>query len=183
MISTEPRVKQNKVKRLHANSDPAPAFIQQKGETDRRFMHRVNTIVENVLKESKFEQKYGVKVRRHYETGEIVDVAKQPKDELRELVKKAKIEQKQKGKKKKKAPDEPRLTKSQKKSRKLAQKKANKELNKVVDFDDYKDTVQFGEIVHAPPTLVTPKRVNKMDGAPRVSKNTLLFLCRGKKLI
>lgn len=173
MISTEP-IKPHKIKRLHANSDPAPSFIQQKGETDNGFLHRVNIIVENVLKESKFENKYGVKVKRNFQTGEVEDVVKQPKDELREMIKKAKKERKQKGNKKK-TPDEPRLTKSQKKTRKLVEKKAQKELNKaaVLDFDDYKDSVQFGEIVHAPPTLITPKKVNKMYGAPRVSDNIL----------
>lgn len=61
----------------------------------------------------------------------------------------------------------PRLTKSQKWQKKKKEKKLKKKLNNVDEFEHYKDSVKFGEIVHAPPTLIAPKRVQKVT--PRVS--------------
>lgn len=174
LISSETRSHTQKIKqkRLNKTTDTnqkGPAFIQQPGENERAFMRRVNTMVENVIKEAKFEDKYGVKVKRNYETGEVEGVEKRPKDELVELIKDIKKKEKNKGKKKKKV-DEPKLTKSQKKQRKLVEKKAKKIEMKAADadFDDYKDSVGFGDIVHAPPVLNVPKKVLKLNCAPRV---------------
>lgn len=160
------------VKRLGKPKDPAPVFTQLPGESDKSFMVRVNEMVKTVLKESAFEDKYGVKVQRSSVTGEVEGVVKRPKDELDEMIKEAK--QKQKNKKgKKKKNDEPRLTKSQKKQKKLNEKKEKKAMLKSVDFDNYKDTVEFGDIVHEPPTLSAPKKVAKLNQASRVSKYSI----------
>lgn len=67
----------------------------------------------------------------------------------------------------------PRLTKSQKWSLKKKLKKMKKKSQTTDDFQQYKDEVKFGETVHAPPTLVTPRRVEKSQNAPRVSRKSL----------
>lgn len=104
-------------------------------------------------------------------------VVKRPKDELELLVKqlqKEKKSKKNKKGKKKKAKDgeqQQKLTKSQKWALKKSEKKKKKESNKEQDnsFVPQKEQVKFGEIVHAPPTLVAPKKVKEIPGAPRVS--------------
>lgn len=56
------------------NSDkPVPFFQQEKGESDRQFMWRVNQICQSVINESAFEDKYGVDVKRNAETGEVME--------------------------------------------------------------------------------------------------------------
>lgn len=75
-----------------------------------------------------------------------------------------------KGKKKvkKNVPIEAKLTKSQKRRTKIKEKKDSKtELNKD-EFQTFQDDVKFGDIVHEPPTLSTPRKI-KIDETPRVS--------------
>ncbi|GLV44607.1 uncharacterized protein CBL_13461 [Carabus blaptoides fortunei] len=163
------------VKRLGTSKDPAPIFNQLPGESDKSFMVRVNEMVKTVLKESAFEDKYGVRVQRSSVTGEVEGVVKRPKDELDEMVKEAKRNEKQKMKKGKKKSDEPRLTKSQKKQMKLNMKKEKKAMLKTVDFDNYKDTIEFGDIVHEPPILSAPKKVAKLNNASRPGTKDLLL--------
>lgn len=103
-------------------------------------------------------------------------LVKRPKDELQVLVKKAKKEMndtKIRKKKKKTENAEPKLTKSQKwqLKKKLKKQKKAGEIADTPDFNKLKDSVKFGEIVHEPPTLVKPKRVQSTNGvAPRVIK-------------
>lgn len=44
-----------------------------------------------------------------------------------------------------------------------------KKENNMDEFKNYKDDVKFGEVVHAPPTLPLPKKVQATNSAPRVS--------------
>lgn len=77
--------------------------------------------------------------------------------------------QKDKSKKKKKEPTEPKLTKYQKKREKLKAKKQSRLLSNTDEFERYKDSVKFGEVAHAPPSLVAPRKVEPSKSAPRVS--------------
>lgn len=113
-----------------------------------------------------------------------IDVVKRPKDELELIIKKIKKEKKEKKMKKKKLKDNkdggkddlPRLTKSQKWALKKKQKKLKKKSQNFDEFQNYKDEVKFGETVHAPPTLVTPRKVEKSQSAPRVSPK-MIYVC------
>lgn len=49
---------------------PVPVFKQKSGETDRAFIHRMNKICIDVTKEAKFEEKYGVDIKRNAQ-GEV----------------------------------------------------------------------------------------------------------------
>ncbi|CAH0563595.1 unnamed protein product [Brassicogethes aeneus] len=156
---------------------PIPEFKQRPGENDRHFLLRVNRICQSVQREAAFEEKYGVDIKRNAETGQVEEVKKRPKDELQVLINKAKKESKDKQnkKKKKKKKDEgPKLSKSQKWQLKKNEKK-NKKAEKPMDFNDFKDEVKFGEIVHAPPTLSAPRRVTKLESAPRPGSKQLLL--------
>ncbi|XP_072396757.1 uncharacterized protein [Diabrotica undecimpunctata] len=159
---------------------PARKFVQLPGESDRAFVHRMNRICSEAVKEAEFEDKYGVDIKRN-EDGEVEEVVKRQKDELELLLKKVK-KKKQKeekdGKKKKKKkdkPEAPRLSKWQKRKKKLDEKQQRKELVNVDEFKEYKDHVKFGEIAHAPPSLIAPRRAEKLQSAPRPGNKNLLL--------
>lgn len=147
---------------------PTPYFEQMAGESNKHFLNRVHRITDSFIKETQFEDKYGVDVRRDESTGEVVDVVKRPKDELDSLIKQAKKDQKNPKKKKKKANAEPKLSNSEKRKLKVQERKENKQVKAMEDFKTFKDNVAFGEVVHAPPTLSAPRRVESLKCAPRV---------------
>lgn len=86
-----------------------------------------------------------------------------------------KLKREKQGKKKKgkksKGVEQPKLTKSQKWALKLKQKKTRKrnDQDQERSFVPLKESVKFGEVVHAPPSLTVPKKVDKLQEAPRVS--------------
>ncbi|XP_044732363.1 coiled-coil domain-containing protein 137 [Chrysoperla carnea] len=163
---------------------PIPVFKQKPGENDRVFLNRVNNIVQSVLVENEFEQKYGVDVHRNPITGQVEGITKKEKDEIDELVKKAKkdavttADGKVKKKKKiKKKDGEVRLTKAQKRKIKLVERKRKKQelSNSGADeFSKYKDEVKFGEIAHEPPTLKHPKLKININ-IPRIGNKDLIL--------
>jgi len=167
---------------------PIPKFQQLPGETDRAFKHRMNRICSEIVKETAFEDKYQVDIKKN-EEGEVEGVEKRPKDELEVLVKKLKkekqIKKKGKGKKKEKKNGETelKLTKSQKWARKKAEKKKKQIARKEEEysFESRREQVRFGEIVDAPPTLVSPKKVSKLESAPRPGQKPLLLTSLLKK--
>ncbi|XP_071107269.1 coiled-coil domain-containing protein 137-like isoform X2 [Haliotis cracherodii] len=56
------------------------------------------------------------------------------------------------------------------------EKKKEKDREKERDFSQFKDEVQFGEVVHAPPTLsVLPRKAHTEQGVPRPGKKSLLL--------
>ncbi|XP_066261517.1 coiled-coil domain-containing protein 137 [Euwallacea similis] len=159
-----------------------PKFEQMPGESDRLFKRRVDKICADYLKESAFEDKYGVDITRNVE-GEVDGVVKRPKDELELLVKKLKKEKKAKKTKsnKKKSlqskEEEVKLTKSQKWAMKKQEKKQKKksETNEDYNFLPRKEQVKFGEVAHAPPVLVAPKKVAKSQEVARPGEKQLLL--------
>lgn len=48
-----------------------PVFTQNKNESDRAFLNRVNKTCESVLKEAAFENKFNVDVIRNEKTGKV----------------------------------------------------------------------------------------------------------------
>lgn len=151
----------------HPKSKPekvVPIFNQKPNESQHHFWARVNRETTNFLNETKFETKYGVEVKRNAETGDIEGLTKKPKTDL-DQVEKLKAKAKNINKKKKKVVGEPKvkLSKSQKKKEKLLQKQERKHQDDVDEFKTFKDKVEFGEIVHAPPELKTnPKNEHKV---------------------
>ncbi|KAJ8923303.1 hypothetical protein NQ315_001861 [Exocentrus adspersus] len=152
-------------------------FLQLPNESNKEYLNRVNKFCRNVTKEAEFENKYGVDIKRN-EAGEV-SIVKRPQDELEVLIKKAKKEKKTKKiKKKKVANASPKLTKSQKwalkkKEKKLKKKKVDNSEN-VDNFESARDTVKFGEVVHAPPTLTVPKKIQQVLPKTPGQKNLLL---------
>ncbi|XP_076391266.1 coiled-coil domain-containing protein 137 [Megachile rotundata] len=166
-----------KSKPLHPKAKPdkvVPLFQQKPGETEEQFLHRVERDTHAFLKETQFEKKYGVLVNRNPETGNIEGVTKVAKDELDNI---EKLTAKDKGtkKKKKKSIDKPKMTKGQKRKEKLKLKKEKRKEEEVEEFENLKDQVQFGEIVHEPPQIkIGPKWANSVNNAKPGKKDLLL---------
>jgi hypothetical protein len=128
-----------------------PVFNQKPNETDHQFWNRVNRETQAFIKETEFESKYNVEVKRNVETGKVEGIENKPKDKLTEL-EKLQYKHKNINKKGKAVNDQNKLTKSQKRKLKCLQKKQQKYENNN-DFNSLKDKVKFGDVVHAPPEL------------------------------
>lgn len=157
-----------------------PRFKQLPNETDRQFLYRINKICDEVKKEAAFENKYGVEIKRN-EMGEIEKVVKRPKDVLELMIKKAKRDKKANKKDKKNAQvenEEIKLTKSQKwqlkkKEKRLKKLKGSSQIEQELNR---REQIKFGDIAHAPPQLVVPKKSKKDNKeAPRPGKKDLLL--------
>ncbi|KAJ8664350.1 hypothetical protein QAD02_006012 [Eretmocerus hayati] len=152
-----------------------PIFNQEPGESTHQFWNRVNRETQSFIKETEFETKYNVNVKRSEDTGEIVGVVKKPKDELDELEKlRSKAKNIKKKKKNVSEGDSAPKSKSQKRREKLLKKKEKKHQDDVDDFKTFTDRVEFGEVAHAPPELkVLPRKADKDSPKPK-NKNLLL---------
>lgn len=140
--------------------------VQRRGESDESFLRRVNNACEIAMQEASFEKKYGVEIKKDPNTGKVEKIVKREKNEIDLLMQKMRKDSKKKViKKPKNGVIELRLTKAEKRKNKLKEKKERKSLEKIDDFDSYKDSVEFGEIVHAPPSLLLPKKGSKKVAA------------------
>lgn len=112
--------------------------------------------MQNILNEVQFEEQYKVDIKRDPKTGNVVQVQKQKPD-----------------------PFDP-ATKKLSKKKKLSEKKKEKKLAKIEsnsnikDFSNFTDKVEFGEVVHRPPTKLPPlKKAELLDSSRK--KNLLLY--------
>lgn len=125
------------------------------------------------MQEAKFEAKYGVEVLRDKKTGEI-KVKKRPANEIDELIKHN--QQKHKGGKAK----TPAIVITPEERKKLVKemikkKKVKAEEVKPVIKEFKRDEFKFGEVVHEPPQLATPRYAKKVETVPRVSNRVAVI--------
>lgn len=162
--------KDHKVSGMTRPDKPVPHLIQKPGESEFHFLRRIDQACHEVIKESQFEDKFGVNVIRDTQTGQVVDVVKKPKDPVLEF---------DAAKKKKKNLDSTNTTESLSKTAKRRLKKLerkrmnNSDMER--DFDMFKDDVKFGEVVSEPPQLKPPKRVKSNSVEPKPGKKDLLL--------
>ncbi|XP_065341110.1 coiled-coil domain-containing protein 137 [Cloeon dipterum] len=136
---------------------PVPIFKQMPGENPKDFLSRINRKCQEVIHETKFEEKFDVEVQRNKETGNIEAVKALSHDETNYL---KNITPSKKTKK----VDAKIAEKKKKRLQKFKEKKQAKKHREVDEFTRYKDEVQFGEIVHEPPKLsVLPRRAEMVD--------------------
>lgn len=144
-------------------------------EEDEDYLRRVNRITRESIHESQFEAKYGVEVIRNKQTGEIT-LKKRPVDELEVQMKQSLKNKNADGTDKKRKRVEVKLTAADKKllvKEMMKKKKKEKADNVIVEYKQ--DIVKFGEVVHAPPTLITPRRAKKAETVARVMFSFLYF--------
>lgn len=150
----------------------APIFQQKPGESGQQFWHRVNRDAHAFLKETAFEQKYGVQVERNPETGLIQGLTKckVDKDDIERL----RAKHKNTGKRKATTEGTRTLTKREKHKLQLRLKR-EKRLGEKFDDDEFgrlQDKVAFGEVAHEPPKLKL--KTKEVTGEERKPKNLLL---------
>lgn len=152
-----------------------PVFAQKPNESGAAFVNRVNSEAQAFVNETIFEDKYGVEVKRNPDTGNIEGLSKRSKDEIDELMRlKAKHKNTSKKKKKKTEPVV-KLSKAQKRKKKLDTKKAKKLQDDIDEFKVFRETVQFGDVVHAPPELkIRPKKADASTTEKPGRRNLLL---------
>lgn len=152
---------------LHPKAKPekvVPIFQQRPGETEQRFLHRVNRDTHAFINETAFEKKYNVQVNRNPETGNIEGLSKCEQTELDKIEMLRAKHKNIRKKKKKKDTDEPRMTKAEKRKEKLKLKKQKRMAEKADDFDSFTDQVQFGEVAREPPQIkVRPKKTDNLS--------------------
>ncbi|XP_060827167.1 coiled-coil domain-containing protein 137 [Bombus pascuorum] len=165
-------------KPLHPKARPdkvVPVFQQRPGESESRFLHRVNRDTHAFINETAFEKKYSVQVNRNPDTGKIEGLSKCEKTEIDEIEMLRGKHKNIKKKKKEKDTDKPKMSKSEKRREKLKSKKQKQMEEKVDEFDSFKDQVKFGEVVHEPPQLkVRPKHADNISTFKPGKKKLLL---------
>lgn len=166
-------------KPLHPKARPekvVPIFQQRPGETEQRFLHRVNRDTQVFINEFTFEKKYDVQVNRNPETGKIEGVSKCEQTELDKIEMLKSNHKNIKRKKKNSDINKVKMTKTEKKKEKLKLKKEKQMEEKLDEFDNFKDQVEFGEVVHEPPQLkIKPKNANAINTSKPGKKNLLLY--------
>lgn len=158
-------------KYLHPKAKPekvVPVFQQKPGEHPRQFWHRVSRDTHNFLKETAFEKKYNIQVKRDPETGAIAGLTKcKPDKDDVEMVTHKNINRR----KKMLQQNATKLTRKEKQKQKLSLKKEKQLQDCDNDFGMFQDTVAFGEVAHEPPRL---KIKSKEDDKRRKVKGLLL---------
>ncbi len=131
---------------------PVPKFQQRPGESRKSFLRRMDRETEDVLRQSRFEDKYNVKVEE--ENGQI------------RIIKPESAENPEKKNSKKKE----RL-----KERKERKKLKSSEDDDALDFSSLRDDVQFGEVAMEPPNLsAKPRPAKKLQQSSSKNKSLIL---------
>lgn len=148
-----------------------PTLKQKAGESDYKFLRRVNTETRNAHEEANFEAKYGVEVVHDEKTGAI-KLKKRPRNEIDERIKQN-LENHKRTKRGQKmepnkvmAPEEKKKLVKQAMAEKKEKEREEAKSKEVVEFK--RDEFKFGEVVMAPPTLSVPRRAKKAETVPRV---------------
>lgn len=140
--------------RLHGMNrplKPVPVFKQQLGENKRAFFYRMDKSIQSMKARKEWENRYGVEVTTDdHGNQKVID---QPKDEVT-----LEIEEKKKKKLAKKgivvrSKEEKRVLRREREKKRKNKNKKNTKDKDYKEFSDFQDNVEFGETVHAPPTI------------------------------
>jgi hypothetical protein len=118
-------------------------------------------LLQQVIQQAKFEEKYGVNVKVDPDTGEV-SVTKEPKDKTDEIENPSR-------KKKTKKSAEVKSNRNERRKKKLEEMKMMKLEKTCDDFERFQDHVKFGDTVHGPPAFTSlPRKADSMDTKDRV---------------
>jgi len=162
---------EHKQKGMNKPLKPVPVFKQKPGEHKRAFFYRVDQTIQSMKKRAQFEDKYKVDVQMD-ETGQT-KVVDREKDEVDlELEKKKNEKLAQKGIVRK-SKEEKRVAR---RDREKKRKNKGKKTEETLEFEDFQDTVSFGETVDAPPTLKFRKFMKNSSSKPAAEGKSQLIL-------
>merc|ERR1719458_430041 len=128
---------------------PIPVFKQGEGEHKRAFYYRIDKTIQSMKKRAEFEEKYKVDVQTDGR-GKSVIVDRE-KDEVELEEERKKIEKLAKKGIVRRTKEEKRVMRRQREKQRKNKKKKN--TDEILDFNDLKDDVSFGDTVDAPPSL------------------------------
>jgi len=130
-----------------------PQFKRRRGETEDRFMRRIDRETQGVINKTKFEDKYQI---GDYEPADLQPASKKSKtNEKTSLKRKNRLEEKR---------------------RRITEKKKQRQTDKYGDFKALTDHVQFGEVVQQPPTFTArPRKApSEVSNKPLAGRKLLL---------
>ncbi|XP_058444842.1 uncharacterized protein LOC131426260 [Malaya genurostris] len=149
---------------------------QMPKESEEAFLKRASKVQRDHVLEARMATKYNVEVQRNEDTG-AVKLKRKKTHEIDELLKQKADESKGYKKKQKVKKEEKKLNLAEKRAirkQKLEDKKRKEEDKLLEEYQQ--DTVQFGEVVHGPPTLNTkPRHADKLEGGSRPGRKRLLL--------
>ncbi|XP_059472092.1 coiled-coil domain-containing protein 137 [Neocloeon triangulifer] len=152
--------KEIKIPGMKRKEKPIHNFKQMPGEDGNAFLRRIQRKCQEVIHESKFEDKFDVEVQRNADTGRIESVDKLSIADAKFLKDLTPHNKTRKAS----------AQSMEKKKARLQKLKEKKQLKKTVKVDDefakYKDKVEFGEVAHEPPKLTTLPRRAEETGKP-----------------
>jgi len=129
---------------------PVPVFKQEEGEHKRAFYYRMHRTIDSMKQQRSYENKFKVELRRDMDGNtKMVEAEKDEVDQVLEDKKNKRLAKK--GIVVKTKEEKRQKRREREKIRKL--KKKGGKLSEDLDFDSFKDSVKFGEIVHEPPTI------------------------------
>jgi len=132
---------------------PLPVFQQQKGESTKAFIERMNRTTKSMKRQRQFEEKNNIEIKIDPKTGQqkMIEVEKTEQEKLE-------FEKRKKWLAKKginlKTKEEKRQQKREyEKKRKMRGKHSKMEEMEALHFSDFQDKPEFGEVVDAPPEI------------------------------
>merc|ERR1719312_1039897 len=148
---------------------PIPRFKQQDGESKNAFYYRMHNSIQAMKQQRDYENKFKVELKRD-ETGDtkMEDAEPDPVDQVVDDNKKKKLKDK-KGIVVKTKEEKRQLRRQREKMRKKKNKRSNADN---LDFDDFQDKPDFGEVVHEPPNIAFKSKRLQED---KPGKNDLLL--------
>lgn len=114
-----------------------------------------------MIRETEFENKYGVEITRDAQ-GHALGIEKsKKKDPVLDLIEKDKLLKKKKNKSQDNEPKKEQKNRKQRLKESKAKRREAKLEAKRDGFEHLRDDIKFGEVAHAPPKLNFPRKVNK----------------------
>jgi len=148
---------------------PIPRFKQNPGEGKKEFFYRMHTTIQTLKQQRNYENKFKVEMKTD-ETGTTSLVAGQPDHIDPILAEKRRKRLARKGVIVKSADEKRAAKRAREKKRKNKKNRSNED--ETLDFTDFKDNPDFGEVVHQPPELNFKSK--RLD-ADKPGKNDLLL--------
>lgn len=156
---------------------PVPVFRQREGEHKRAFYSRMERTIQSMKEQRKYENEFNVELKRdeHGQT-KMVDANLDEVDQVAFDKKKAKLAKKGINIKSKEEKRQARRAREKARKNKKKGKGDGGGQEETMDFADFKDSVEFGEIVHQPPEIAFKHKllVNQADRKPAAKSDLLL---------
>lgn len=157
---------------------PVPVFQQQSGESTKAFLERMNRTTKSMKRQRIFEEKNNIELRVDPKTGQQTMVKAEKTEEEKLEFEKQRKRLAKKGIHLKTEEEKRQLRRQHEKKRKMRGKHSKIEEMEALNFSDFQDKPEFGEVVDAPPEIkFKARKAEKL-----VKKDNFSGLLLAKKL-